>query len=159
MRIGRIAAAIGKGAVAGAAGTAAITVSQVVESKIRGRDPSTTAAEAVEHVLDVEPRYGKAERRLNTVAHVGYGTMWGIPRGLLGAFGLGQVAATALHFMAVQGAALVVVPKTTESPPPTQWPPQEIATETLHHVVYAVTTGAVYGFLTRSERRAGVDTD
>jgi hypothetical protein len=154
MRIGRIAAAAGKGAVAGAAGTAAITLSQMIETRIRDREPSTAAAEAVEHVLDVEPRHGRAEQKLNTVAHFGYGTAWGVPRGLLGAVGLGTVPATLLHFVGVQAAAMVVVPKTTDSPPPTEWPKQDIAAETLHHLVYAVAAGAVYSFLTRSERKA-----
>jgi hypothetical protein len=134
-------------------GTAAITVSQRIESKIRGREPSTAAAEAVENVLDVEPRHGKAEQQLNTVAHFGYGTMWGVPRGLLGVVGLGPVAATLLHFVGVQTAAMVVVPKTTDAPPPTQWPKREIAIETLHHLVYALAAGATYSFLTRSERQ------
>jgi len=152
MRIGRIAAAAGKGAVAGAVGTAAITLSQLIESKIRGREPSTAAAEAVERVLDVEPRHGKAEQKLNTVSHFGYGTAWGVPRGLLGVFGLGPVTATFLHFLGVQTAAMVVVPKTTDAPPPTEWPKQEIAIETFHHLVYALAAGATYSFLTRSER-------
>jgi hypothetical protein len=154
MRIGRIAAAVGKGAVAGAAGTAATTASQLIESKIRGREPSTAAAEAVESVLEVDPRHGKAEQKLNTVAHFGYGTAWGVPRGLLGAFGLGTIPATVLHFAGVQAAAMVVVPKTTEAPPATEWPKKEIAIEAFHHVVYAVAAGAVYSWLTRSERKS-----
>ncbi|MFL5796778.1 MAG: hypothetical protein ACJ77A_02450 [Actinomycetota bacterium] len=158
MRIGRLAVDAGKGAVAGAAGTAAITVSQMMEAKIRGREPSTSAAQAVENVLDVEPRYDKAEQRLNTVAHFGYGTAWGIPRGLLAAFGLGPVPATLLHFLGVQGAAMAVVPATTESPPVTEWPRREIAVETLHHIVYATVAGAVFSWLTRSERRANEPT-
>jgi hypothetical protein len=154
MRIGRIAAAAGKGAVAGAAGTAAITASQLIESRVRDREPSTAAAEAVEHVLEIDPRHGKAEQKLNNVAHFGYGTAWGVPRGLLGAFGLGTMPATLLHFLGVQAAAMIVVPKTTDSPPVTKWPKRELAIETLHHLVYAATAGVVYGWLTRSERKS-----
>jgi hypothetical protein len=153
MGMGRLAAAAGKGVVAGAIGTAAITASQMIEQKVRGREPSTAAAEAVENVLDIEPKYSKAEQRLNNVAHFGYGTAWGVPRGLLGAFGLGTIPATLLHFVGVQAAAMVVVPKTTDSPPPTEWPKQEIAVETLHHLVYAAGAGAAYAFLDRSERK------
>jgi len=154
MSIGRLASAAGKGAVAGAIGTAAITASQLIESKIRGREPSTAAAEAVEHVLDVEPKYSKAEQRLNNVAHFGYGTAWGVPRGILQALGLGSIPATLLHFVAVQAAAMVVVPKTTDSPPPTEWGKEEIAVETLHHLVYATAAGAAYAWLDRSEEKA-----
>jgi hypothetical protein len=152
--IGRLAAAAGKGAVAGAAGTAAITLSQRIESKIRGREPSTAAAEAVQNVLEIEPKDDDAGQRLNTVAHLGYGTAWGVPRGLLGAFGLGTIPATLLHFAGVQTAAMVVVPRTTDAPPVSKWDKQEIAVETLHHLVYATVAGAVYGWLTRSERKA-----
>ena len=153
MGIGRLAAAAGKGAVAGAIGTAAITASQLIESKIRGREPSTAAAEAVEHVLDIEPKFDRAERKLNNVAHFGYGTAWGVPRGLLGAFGLGAIPATLLHFAGVQAAAMVVVPKTTDSPPAKEWPKEEIAVETLHHLVYATAAGAAYAWLTRNEEK------
>ena len=68
----------------------------------------------------------------------------------------GIPAAVAGHVViaGVQAAAMVVVPRTTDAPPPTEWPKQEIAVETLHHLVYAVTAGAVYSFLTRSERKA-----
>jgi len=154
MGIGRIAAAVGKGAVAGAAGTAAITLSQRIESKIRNREPSTASAEGVENVLRIEPKDDDAEQRLNTVAHFGYGTVWGVPRGLLGALGLGTIPATLLHFLGVQAAAMVVVPTTTSAPPVSEWDKEEIAVETLHHLVYAAAAGATYSWLTRSERRA-----
>ena len=154
MSIGRLAAAAGKGAVAGAVGTAALTLSQKIESKIRGREPSTAAAQAVENVLDVEPKFDRAEQKLNNVAHFGYGTAWGVPRGLLAAFGLGALPATLLHFAGVQAAAMVVVPKTTDAPPVKEWGAEEIAVETLHHVVYATAAAAAYAWLTRSERKA-----
>ena len=58
------------------------------------------------------------------------------------------------EILGVQAAAMVVVPKTTDSPPPTEWPKQEIAVETLHHLVYAAAAGAAYAFLDRSDRKA-----
>ena len=154
MSIGRLAAAAGKGAVAGAIGTAATTASQMIEAKIRNREPSTAAAEAVENVLGIEPKHDKAEQRLNNVAHFGYGTAWGVPRGLLGAFGLGTIPATVLHFFGVQTAAMVVVPKTTDSLPAKEWPKEEIGIEAFHHLVYVTAAGVAYAWLTRSERKA-----
>ncbi len=59
-----------------------------------------------------------------------------------------------LHFAGVQAAATIAVPKTTESPPATEWPKRELAIETLHHLVYAVAAGAVYAWLTRIERKS-----
>jgi hypothetical protein len=51
VKLGEVAAAIGKGLVAGAAGTAAMTVSSALEMKARGRKPSSAPAEAATEAL------------------------------------------------------------------------------------------------------------
>jgi hypothetical protein len=53
MKLGDVAEAVGKGLFAGAAGTAAMTVSSTLEAKLRGRGMSTTPAQAATKVLDV----------------------------------------------------------------------------------------------------------
>jgi hypothetical protein len=53
--IGDIAANVGKGLFAGAAGTAVMTVSSTLEMKLSGRGASQTPAQAAEKVLEVEP--------------------------------------------------------------------------------------------------------
>jgi hypothetical protein len=80
-----------------------------------------------------------------------------VPRGLLAGFGLGAIPATVLHFLGVQTAAMVVVPKTTDSPPAKEWPKEEIAIEAFHHLVYATAAGAAYAWLTRSEKKQLAD--
>jgi hypothetical protein len=55
MRFCDAAGAVGKGLVAGAIGTAAMTVSSTVEMKRRGRKPSDVPARAAGKVLGVEP--------------------------------------------------------------------------------------------------------
>ncbi|HWC31974.1 MAG TPA: hypothetical protein VG709_02480 [Actinomycetota bacterium] len=148
MTVGTIAGAIGKGLVAGAAGTVAMTISSTLEMKARGREQSTAPAEAAERVLGVEPKGESEETRLNTLVHFGYGTGWGIPRGLLGLVMSGPMA-TATHFLAVWGTALGMLPGLGVAPPPTQWGAKEVAVDAWHHAVYAVVTGLVFDLLDR----------
>ena len=56
MSLGDVAADFGKGLFAGAAGTAAMTVSSTLEMKLSGRGASQTPAEAAEEVLALSPR-------------------------------------------------------------------------------------------------------
>jgi hypothetical protein len=77
MKLGHIWACVGKGLLAGLAGTTAMTISSTIEAKASGRGASTTPAQAAERVLGVEPRDEKAEKRLNNLVHWAYGTGWG----------------------------------------------------------------------------------
>lgn len=51
---GKIAMALGKGIIAGLAGTVAISIAQMIEMKITGREGSDAPAEAVNKVLNVD---------------------------------------------------------------------------------------------------------
>jgi hypothetical protein len=75
--LGDVAADFGKGLFAGAAGTAAMTVSSTLEMKFSGRGASQTPAEAAEEVLGVEPEDEDSEARFSNLVHWGYGTAWG----------------------------------------------------------------------------------
>jgi hypothetical protein len=72
--LGDIAADFGKGLFAGAAGTAALTVSSTLEMKLSVRGASQTQAEAAENVLDVEPEDEESEGRFSNLVQWGYGT-------------------------------------------------------------------------------------
>jgi hypothetical protein len=149
MRPATIAAAVGKGLVAGAAGTAVMTVSSMLEARLRGRDASSAPAEALEHLLDVEPADEAAAQRLNHVAHWGYGTALGALRGLIGVAGLRGAPAAATHFGLVWGAEQAVLPALDVSPPAWEWSPEEVGLDALHHLVYAAATGIAYELLDR----------
>lgn len=149
VRLGGLAAAVGKGLAAGLAGTAAMTVSSTVEAKLRGREPSTTPARAASKVLGVAPVDEHGEKRFNALVHWGYGTSWGAMRGVLGAVGLGGVPAAVAHLAAVWGGEQVVLPATGVAPPATEWEPTEVAVDLWHHVVYAGTTSLAYAWLDR----------
>lgn len=156
MRIGDVGSALGKGLFAGAVGTAAMTISSAIEQKARGRDPSTTPAEAVEKVLPIEAEEGQ-EEDLSTMIHFAYGTAWGAPRGLLSVVGVRSPFATAVHFAAVWGGALFALPKLRVAPPVREWGAKEIVIDGWHHIVYAVATGAAFGWLDRRSSRVRME--
>jgi hypothetical protein len=145
-----VAAAVGKGLFAGAAGTAAMTVSSTLEMKLRGRPGSSSPARAAEKVLGVQPVDAKAEARFANLVHRGYGTAWGAASGLIAAAGLSGPAATAAHLAAVWGSEQVMLPALDVAPPLTEWGAREVAIDAFHHLVYAAATGAAYSLLDRA---------
>jgi hypothetical protein len=169
---------IGRGLVAGLAGTAAMTVSSTLEARLRGRAPSTAPARATAKVLGIkEFDSDLASARFNDLSHWGYGTSWGIVRGLLAAAGLSPAAGTLAprapgdragrpaapggagraptlaHGAAVYGAEQVTLPALDVAPPAIFWSKTEIAIDAFHHAVYAVATGLAYGFIDGAARR------
>lgn len=144
-----VAGALGRGMVAGLVGTAAMTASQWVESRARGREPSTTPADAAGKVLGVEPVGESGRSRFAQLTHWGYGTTWGAVRGLLGATGMPAAAATGTQLVALQGTAMVMLPALDAAPPVEEWGAAEIAVEVAHHVVYVLTVAVVYEGLQR----------
>jgi hypothetical protein len=141
----KLADGIGLGLMAGLAGTAAMTVSSTLEARWRGRAASSAPARATAKVLGIDAfESDLARARFNDLAHWGYGTGWGVVRGLLGAAGVSPRAATAAHGVAVYGAAQVTLPVLEIAPPAVFWSPEEIAVDALHHAVYATATGLAY---------------
>jgi len=149
-KLGDVAAAVGKGLFAGAAGTVAMTASSTIEMKLRGREASSAPARAAEKVLGVKPVDEKAGARFSNIVHWGYGTAWGSVRGLLAASGLSGPAATAAHLAAVWGTEQVMLPALDVAPPLTEWGAEEVAIDAFHHVVYAAATGVAYFLLERT---------
>jgi hypothetical protein len=150
----KAASSIGKGLVAGFAGTAAMTVSSTLEAKLRGRAPSSAPARATAKVLGIKSfEDAVAQARFNDLSHWGYGTGWGVVRGLLAAAGVPPTKATAAHGAAVWGSAQVTLPALDVAPPAIFWPKQEIAIDAFHHTVYALATGLAYELL--SSRNGG----
>jgi hypothetical protein len=144
----------GKGLLAGLVGTAAMTVSSTVEAKLRGRTASSAPARATAKVLGIkEFEDDIAAARFNDLSHWGYGTSWGVLRGLLGATGMPARTATALHGAAIYGSAQVTLPALEIAPPVVFWPKEEIAIDAFHHAVYATATGLAYELIANGSRR------
>lgn len=135
---------IGIGVLAGLAGTVAITISQTIEMSLTKRPPSTTPVDAVSKVLDVKAVKKAKKEKVSQEIHWTYGTIWGIPRGLITLTGLQGWPATLLHFVAISGTAMTMLPKLDLAPPVTEQDPKTIAIDTLHHAVYALAVGLAY---------------
>jgi hypothetical protein len=154
--LGTLADSVGKGLLAGFAGTAAMTVSSTLEARARGRRPSSAPARATAKALGIAAFEDElAAARFNDLSHWGYGTSWGIMRGLLAAAGLSPGAATAAHGGAVWGSAQVALPALEVAPPIVFWRPREIAIDSFHHAVYALATGLAYELLDRAGGNGG----
>lgn len=151
--LGDVAANVGKGLFAGLAGTAAMTVSSTLEMRLSGRGASQTPAEAAEEVLDVQPEDEESEGQFSELVHWGYGTGWGTARGLLESIGLSGFTGTAAHLALVWGSEQVVLPALNVSAPVFRYGGKAVATDLLHHTVYATATGLAYSYLNRSQSR------
>ncbi|MEA2187337.1 MAG: hypothetical protein QOK16_2348 [Solirubrobacteraceae bacterium] len=140
-----LADTIGRGLVAGFAGTAAMTVSSTLEMKLRGRAASTAPADATAKVLGIERfREDAAKARFSNLVHWGYGSAWGVVHGLLRLAGLPPAKATAAHLAAVWGNEAVMLPVLGVAPPFWTWGVEEVAIDVWHHVVYATATAVAY---------------
>ena len=150
MRTGDVAGAVGRGLLAGVAGTALMTVASTIEMKVQGREASTAPADAAAKVLGVEPTGDDEKARFANVVHWAYGTSWGALRGVLGAVGLRGSAAAGAHFAAVWGSGLVMLPALGVAPPLKEWGAKALATDAFHHLVYAAATSVAFAALDRS---------
>jgi hypothetical protein len=147
---GALAAAAGVGLAAGLAGTAAMTISSMIEARVLHREPSTAPADAAARLLGVKPEGEQSAKRFGTVVHWAYGTSWGAVRGLLGCTRLPAPAASAVHMAVLWGSEQVSLPALGVSPPLTRQDPAEIAIDFWHTAVYAAAAGAAYEALNRT---------
>jgi hypothetical protein len=145
--LSRVACAVGLGLFAGAAGTAAMTISSTLEAKLRGRGASSAPSEAAGKVLGVQPRDPDGQARFATVVHWSYGTAWGAARGLMALAGLRGTRAAVAHFATVWGWSLVMLPGLDVTPPAWRQEPRELGVDALHHLVYASATTAAWSAL------------
>lgn len=149
----KTANAIGDGLVAGFLGTAAMTASSTIEARLRRRAASTAPARATAKALGIrEFDSDLARARFNDLSHWGYGTGWGVVRGVLGATGIPPAKATAAHGAAVWGSAAVTLPALDVAPPFVFWGREEVAIDLFHHAVYAVATGLAYEIVAAGRR-------
>jgi hypothetical protein len=145
--LGALGSAIGKGLLAGIAATAVMTLSQLIEMKITKREPSDATIKVAEDTAGAKPATEDDKQKLSQELHWSYGTAWGVARGLIGLTGLKGLPATLVHFAAVWGTALIMLPKHNAAKPINEQEPKEIAIDVLHHSIYAITAGLVYDAL------------
>lgn len=147
--LGRIAGRLGMGLVAGAAGTAALTIVQMIEMRVSGRDPSTAPADAVDELAGIAPDKEEKRERFSNAVHWAYGSGLGMVRGLLGSLPLPERVADLAFMATAWGAPMAFLPALDIAPPPNEWDPKQIAMDFGHHVVYAGTVALVWHLLDR----------
>lgn len=145
--VGELGNAIGKGLLAGLAGTAAITISQMIEMSITKRKPSEAPVKVVQQVANVKPLNKEMKDQVSQEIHWAYGTSWGIARGLISLTGLSGWPASLVHFAAIWGSSMILLPAYKAGPKVTEEDPKAIAIDGLHHMVYALAAGLAYDAL------------
>lgn len=154
MRVGDVAGAVGRGLPAGLVGTAAMTLSSLVEMKVvTGRSGSTVPARAVEEVTGVRPADERSETRLNLLSHWGYGVAQGAVRGLLGVAGLRGPTAVLVHLAVMWGGQQTLLPALGVTAPTWRDGRSAIAIDVVHHAVYAGAASLTYEWLDRRATR------
>ncbi len=146
---GKLGSAIGRGLIAGLAGTAAITISQWIEMQLNQREPSFAPADAACKALGIEASQRDQREKLSREVHWTYGTLWGVPRALLSMAGIPKLPAAAIHFGAIFYTALTIQPDFEVSPPVEEWSKKDIAIDALHHAVYVAVASLVFSAINK----------
>jgi hypothetical protein len=135
---------IGRGVVAGVAGTVVMTTFQeLVEMPFTKRGESYAPADFAEKVTPVHPRTAQGRRRLNWVTHFSLGAMWGAAYGIAAARGLrGQKAVNAVFGAVYLGD--VALNTALGLYRPLQWSVKDALVDVLDKYVQAQGTGAVF---------------
>ncbi len=126
-----------RGAVAGLAGTAAMTVAQIAYQRATASPPSTAPADAARKALRrLTGTRVKRTPGLNLAAHFGYGAGWGAAYSVAAPRPTSGVGFGA----AVWGASLGLMPAMGLAPPVWRQDPASVGPEVAFHVVYGVAT-------------------
>ncbi|MEU8347935.1 hypothetical protein AB0C74_40110 [Spirillospora sp. NPDC048832] len=135
--------ALWEGLVAGAAGTAAMTLGEKVEQRLTGRPDSHVPARTAQRLLGMAERPSRQPVAVNWAMHYGQGALLGILRSVMAHAGL-RGALPSTQFTVVRLTTDQILENTTGvGAPPQTWPRLELAVDLLHKAVYAFAAGAV----------------
>jgi hypothetical protein len=141
--------ALARGMLAGAVGTAAMTVSERLEMSLTGREPSTVPGQVGAHLVPGKDPDSDADvNQLNGPVHWVHGITMGAVRGALDVAGVRGPAASLAHFALLWGGDAALYRALGIAPAPWHWEANEVAADVTHKGVYAAVTGAVYDAIT-----------
>ena len=148
--------AVGRGVVAGLAGTVVMTAFQrLVEMPISGRKESYQPADLLDRVLGVRPKRPRDRRRLNHLAHFGVGLGWGAAHGAAShALGLRGQKAVAAVFGTLWPGDVTSMTLLGLGEPPWRWSRTDLAVDVADKLVLAEATGLVFDGLSRRRSNA-----
>jgi hypothetical protein len=138
------AAMIGRGILAGVAGTAVMTAFQkFVEMPVTGRKDSYAPADFAQRILPIHPTGKQERKRLNYATHFALGGMWGTAYGIAASAGLrGQKAANTVFATVYTGD--VILNTALGLYRPTKWSAREWAVDVVDKYAQAQATGLVF---------------
>ena len=149
--LAHVGTAIGIGLMAGLAGTLAMSLGQKIEMKITGRRGSDTPASAIREVFHIKPVTESKSEEVSNKVHLVYGTSLGLIRGALSLCSLKGWVASSIHFATVWGGSLLMLPALRVAPPIIKEKPKAIATDIIHHIIYAVAAGCVFDAINKKD--------
>ncbi len=132
-----------RGAIAGIAGTAAMTAGQTLYYRITGSEPSSTPAEVGKRLIrgvlhrDIDDEHTDA---LNNGMHWLYGISWGTLYGLA----VRRPTSGIAFALTVWGASLIELPAMKLAPPVWETPPSAIAPDLGFHLLYGVAVAGTH---------------
>jgi hypothetical protein len=154
MTMGMLGRSLWQGMVAGAVGTAAMTLSEKLEQRFTGRPDSYVPGRTLQRLLGRRESRRHPSRAMNLGMHYGQGTLLGVVRSMMANAGLRGPRASAMFTVMRVTKDQVLENATGVGAPLWMWPRDQLAIDLLHKSVYGYTTGAVADRLARRERRA-----
>ena len=144
--------------IAGAAGTAAMSLAYAAERRLRPQvrgsldyDDSLVPGQIVGSVLHLPDVTQREEYDLGMALRWGYGSAFGLYHGVLRRY-VSEPWASVIFGGTLMTATLSLFPLMGRTPPPWRWPPSVIATSFGTHVVYVAAVAAVDDRLLRRPR-------
>src|SRR5581483_7327236 len=138
-----------RGVLAGATGTAALTLAYATERRLRPRvrgpldyDDSLVPGQIVAAVMHLPHVTGREDKELGLALRWSYGSVFGVWHGLLHRRA-GEPLASALFGATLMTATLTLFPLLGRTPPPWRWPKSVIATAFATHAAYVGAVAAV----------------
>lgn len=138
-----------RGMVSGVVGTVAMTVSELLEMSMSGREGSTVPGQVGAHLMPGRDPLSTADvQALNTPVHWAHGITMGAVRGVLAAVGVRGRAASVAHFGLLWCGDAALYRTLEVADVPWRWRPAELASDLGHKAVYAAVTGLTFDALT-----------
>ena len=149
-----------RGVIAGAVGTAAMTLAYEVERRVRAEeepldyDDSLVPGEIVASVLHLPSVTSRQEAELGTMLRWGYGSAFGMWHGALRRV-MPEPWASLAFGATLMSATLSLFPLMGRTPPPWRWPPDVLATSFGTHAAYVTGVAVTNALLNPRPDRSG----
>jgi hypothetical protein len=135
--------AAARGALAGAVGVGAMTVTEKLEQARTGRPSSYVPARTLLALVGRRPPQGARPTVWNHVMHWGTGALVGSLRGVWSVVGMRGRVIDGVHLVTRLAFDQTLENATGVGSPPSRWPRSELVLDVAHKAVYAFVTGFV----------------